>query len=59
MSQGSDIPYCRRADEVLYISHKLEVSLEDAHLRSTVSGLLDLLLWIGELPQSHKPGHQS
>jgi hypothetical protein len=37
----------------------LEVRLRDVRLRNTVFGLLGLLLWIGELPQSHMPGHQS
>jgi hypothetical protein len=37
----------------------LEVRLRHVHLRSTVFGLLDLLLWIGELPQNHMPVHPS
>jgi hypothetical protein len=37
----------------------LEVRLGDVHLRNTAFGLLGLLLWIGELPQSHMPGHLS
>jgi hypothetical protein len=37
----------------------LEVSLEDVHLRSTVSGLLDLPLLIEGRRQSHKRGHLS